>query len=235
MDLDVVSAGFAPSAPRAPDASVPPQRATIVELNTAKSQGLVGWLALAERCPEDVHVLEPLALAYGEKPENHAAALDALVRLFRIDRATVRGTKIRALLLKLAFNEKHSDRTLNVMATEMGPAGPDLLYDLYVTTPAVRDRARALLQGSTTRKRATPALLIAFDIRSAAGCEDRLALLSRAESHGDERAIATLIMLSNNTRKGCGFKKRFPCPAPCAKQAAEFQESVKLIRARLEQ
>lgn len=233
IDLDIASAAPLLSAHTPPDASLPTRRATIAELHTAKTQGLVGWLALAERCPADPHVLEPLALAYGEKPENHVAALDTLVRLFQLDRVAAKGTKVRALLLKLAFNEKLSDRTLQVMADEMGTAGPDLLYDLYVTTPNVRDQARGLLLKPATRAHATQALLIAFDIRSADSCEARLELLPRASTDGDQRAVATLVMLSNNTRKGCGFKKRFPCPPPCAKQALAFQQTVKQIQTRL--
>nr|HMR09216.1 hypothetical protein [Polyangiaceae bacterium] len=128
---------------------------------------------------------------------------------------------------------KLSDRTLQVMADEMGTAGPDLLYDLYVTTPNVRDQARGLLLKPATRAHATQALLIAFDIRSADSCEARLELLPRASTDGDQRAVATLVMLSNNTRKGCGFKKRFPCPPPCAKQALAFQQTVKQIQTRL--
>jgi hypothetical protein len=159
--------------------------------------------------------------------------VSTLQKLFEVDRVTAKSTKIRALLVRLAFNEQHSDRTLKLIAEDMGAAGPDLLYDLYVTAPAVRARARALLLRPDVRKRATPALLVAFDIRSAPSCEARLAELPRAKEDGDERAVAILTMLGSNTRKGCGKKKRFPCPPPCAEQAAAFRDTAEQIRARL--
>ena len=99
---------------------------------------------------------------------------------------------------------------------------------------AVRGRARELLQRADVREHATPALLVAFDVRSAASCEARLAELPRAEKDGDERTIAVLTMLSSNTKKGCGWKKRRPCPPPCAKQAAAFRDAAAQIRSRLE-
>ncbi len=217
----------------AEDAGAEPARATIAELDDAKKRGLAGWRELAERYPADPHVLEPLALAYGEKPETYAAALATLAKLFQVDRVTAKRTKIRALLVKLAFDEQYGDRTLKLMAEDMGAAGPDLLYDLYVTAPAVRDRARALLRRPDVRKRATPALLVAFDVRSAPSCEARLTELPRARTDGDERTVAVLTMLSSNTQKGCGRKKRYPCPPPCAEQAAAFRDTAEQIKARL--
>ncbi len=233
IDLDLASAAAVASAEPAPDAGVSNKRASITELDAAKERGLEGWRALAERYPRDPHVLEPLALAYGEKKANQPLALNTLVRLFKLDRVTAKKAKVRALLVKLAFSDRVGERALQVMAHEMGAAGPDLLYDLYVTAPLVRDRARALLLEPGTRERATPALLIAFDVRSASSCKARLPLLTRAKAVGDKRVVATLVMLSNRTRKGCGYRKRRPCPPPCGKQAAAFREAINHIQARL--
>ena len=218
----------------APDAAPEPERATIAELEAAKQSGLSGWRRLVQRYPADPHVLLPLALAYGEKPDSYADAVGTLKKLFAVDRVTAKDEKVRTLLVKLAFSDGQTEQALALMAEDMGAAGPDLLYDLYVTAPAVRGRARELLQRADVREHATPALLVAFDVRSAASCEARLAELPRAEKDGDERTIAVLTMLSSNTKKGCGWKKRRPCPPPCAKQAAAFRDAAAQIRSRLE-
>ncbi|MEZ4219506.1 MAG: protein kinase [Polyangiaceae bacterium] len=207
-------------------------RATLAELDAAKRRGLAGWQELSRRHPADPHVLQPLALAYGRQPEHYGEALTALVRLFTLDPVLAKDVKIRGLMLKLALTESTGARAMNVMGHEMGAAGPDLLYDLYVTMPAVRDRARDLLRSPAVRQRASAALTIAFDLRSAPNCEARLALLPRANAQGDERSAATLIMLSNPTQKGCGYKKRRPCPPPCSPQAAAFRETIAAIHAR---
>jgi hypothetical protein len=97
----------------------------------------------------------------------------------------------------------------------------------------VRVAARERLDDPRTRKNFTPALAIAYELRITEGCADKKKLLDRAAKVGDERSVALLQMLSNRTKKGCGYKNRRPCPAPCAAQATEFKRTVSTIQKRL--
>jgi hypothetical protein len=104
------------------------------------------------------------------------------------------------------------------MARRMGRRGADLLYDMFVTSPNLRVAARERLDNPNTRKSFSPALAIAYELKTASGCEARLPLLDRAGNVGDERSLAILQTLGSRTRKGCGFRKQRPA-LPSLRQA----------------
>jgi hypothetical protein len=120
-----------------------------------------------------------------------------------------------------------------LLAESMGSAGPDLLYDLTLTDARASVRADELLSTEAVRAKATPALLVANDLRKAASCSARVPLLERAASAGDERSAAILGPLGASSKKGCGKKKKLPCPAACPAEAERFLDTVSKIRARL--
>ena len=94
-------------------------------------------------------------------------------------------------------------------------------------------RARQLLKEAKVRTRFSPALAIAYELRTAKTCAARLKLLPRTEALGDGRSIAVLAQLSTGSRRGCGKWKRRPCAARCAKEAEHFRTTVKKITRRL--
>ena len=76
----------------------------------------------------------------------------------------------------------------------MGSAGPDLLFELVTTTSTAKypkERAAKQLDDAAVRALATPALLIALELRGVLPCA-RKPLLARARDAGDARSLAYL-------------------------------------------
>src|SRR5690606_18106377 len=105
-----------------------------------------------------------------------------------------RGAQTPGDASKLAFE---------LMTDHLGTTGPDLLYELLGVTKS-RAAADKLLSSPAVRAKASPALRVAYDLRTATTCAARLPLLERAGQLGDERSIAILSPLSTGSRTGCG-------------------------------
>jgi hypothetical protein len=120
-----------------------------------------------------------------------------------------------------------------LMTERMGSTGPDLLYELSLSGSKAAKQAEQLLKTEQVAKLQTPSLRIARDLRAADSCAARLPLLERAEVLGDERSVALLGPLATGSKKGCGKKKRSPCPPPCATEATRFNQALAKIHARL--
>ncbi|MCA9629192.1 MAG: serine/threonine protein kinase [Myxococcales bacterium] len=229
----------APSVADAADAGVaqaPRSRtATAAELGAAKAKGLAGLLPLRQRYPEDPDVLRPLAVAFGEDPRTYNDAIATLKQLFKLVPKDATDRQLRTLVIKIAATGKSAtEPALELMSKGMGTAGPDILYDLYLTSNQLRPRIQRILEDKDVRAVASPAMLIAYDLRSADSCAARVPLLERAKKDGDERSVATLQMLSSRTKKGCGYRKRKPCPAPCGAQVKQFVSAVGEMQKRME-
>ncbi|MCC6526931.1 MAG: hypothetical protein IT373_30060, partial [Polyangiaceae bacterium] len=125
-----------------------------------------------------------------------------------------------------------ADKALALMANRMGPKGLDLLYELSIGASKVRSKAEALLKQPEVRAKASPALAVALDLRAAIGCQAKKALLERATTAGDLRAVAILQPLTVGASKGCGFLSLASCPAQCAAEAQDMQRAIQAIRAR---
>src|SRR5207237_8630804 len=112
------------------------------------------------------------------------------------------------------------ERALSLMATGMGSVGPDLLYEL-TTAPSVarpvKQKALDLTKRDDVRKAASPALLIALDLRDHPGCA-RKDYLGDAEKSGDARSLAFLTPLQAS--KGCGLFAMSDCYACFGNRAA---------------
>ncbi|MEZ4223105.1 MAG: serine/threonine-protein kinase [Polyangiaceae bacterium] len=221
------------SAGPAASATAPIQRSLEGEVAEAMKGGLPALRTLAERHPDEPQVLRAWAVQAASEGGDPKEALVAFTRLFEKAPAQVSDDTLRPLLMKLAHTDD-SAAVLDLMANKMGSRGPDLLYELYLSSPQLREAAKALLESPDNRQRFNNGLAIAFDLRNAPSCAARLALLPRAKNHGDERAISALQVYSTGTKKGCGRTKRKPCPPPCAAEAAAFRKTITQIRDRLE-
>ena len=203
-------------------------------LQPAIQKGVDGLRELREDYPRDPALLEALAVAHAAKPTGALQALDTLDALFAVVPAKARDERLAAIVTKASLGPANvAARALALMAQRMGQAGADQLYDLYVTSPAVRTAARAQLDDPRTREHFTPALAVAYDLRRTEGCADKRKLLQRAAEVGDDRSVTILQILSNPTRKGCGYRNRKPCPPPCAEQASELKRAASSIQNRL--
>jgi serine/threonine protein kinase len=218
------------------DTSRDPQKAThasVDELANAASLGLPGLMTLAERYPEDPDVLRPLLYAFASRATGLADAMAIAQRLLRVAPEDAHDADLRYLVRKAAQSPGEASRIAFVLMSEqMGAAGPDLLYDLYVSEPKAARRAEQLLASPTTKTHFSPALAIAYDLRHATSCAARIPLLGRAAALGDRRSVAVLTPLSASSKHGCGHWKRSACPPACPEEARAYLQTVAKIMER---
>lgn len=204
------------------------------ELALAVSKGVDGLLPLSERYPQDPAVLRRLVFAFASRATGLKDAMVVARRLFGVAPAETRDPDLRFLVKKAAGTAGEASRlAFNVITQHMGDAGPDVLYELMLTDPKVTVQAQQLLATPAVKQRATPALLVAYELRTANSCAARLPLLERASELGDERASQVLLPLSVGNKRGCGRWKKSPCPPPCAEEARRYSEAVARIATRL--
>ncbi|MEY2931751.1 MAG: hypothetical protein RL033_2500 [Pseudomonadota bacterium] len=113
-----------------------------------------------------------------------------------------------------------------------GSAGPDLLYSVWEKAAGgsrAASLAQQLLYSADQRSKATPALLVALDLRSAATCDDYLRVLPAAVRDGDQRSSATLRALRHGD--GCGADGRQDCYA-CLRDSPLLENALKAIDRR---
>jgi serine/threonine-protein kinase len=215
----------------APPANIP--RAPDAELSAAMREGANALEQLAGRFPKDPQVLRAWAVAAADEGALHGQAITAFKRLFEEAPKQAADEALRPLLIKLAHGDE-SAAALDMIANDMGSAGPDLLFDLMLTSRAVREEAKKRLDDSAVRKRFSPALSVAYDLRTAPSCAARIGFLPRAKKYGDNRAIQALTLYSMTRKRGCGKWKRKPCAAICAREASAFRSAIVDIQKRLD-
>jgi hypothetical protein len=222
------------TAPPPPPAPPPPiVRAPAVELAQASAKGVDGLLPLAEKYPRDPAVLKPLVIAFASRSTGLADAMVIATRLFDAAPEQAADSDLRFLLKRAATTPGETQKlALEAMRSHMGSAGPDLLYELMLTEPKVSRIAQDLLKTPAVHERTSPALAVAYDLRLAPTCSAKVPLLERAAELGDERSVAILAPLAAGARKGCGRRKREPCPPPCAEEAKRYQETIARINSR---
>jgi hypothetical protein len=209
------------------------QSAPANELNAARLAGLSALGPLAQKYPNDPAVLKALMIAHASDKTGYASALTVAMRLFEIAPKTAGDDEMRATLLRiLAGPTEGAALAFEAVSTKMGPFGADLLFEVANDSNAGRSRERAgkLLEGPEIRKVASPALLIALDLKAASPCK-RKDLFERARDEGDARALPLLKPLQ--ATNGCTrmFLSRADC-YPCLGNRTELNEAVKAIEAR---
>ncbi len=211
----------------------PIKRASADELVAAVSKGADGLLPLSERYPRDPAVLKPLVMAFASRATTLADAMAVMRRLFRVAPEEILDGDLRFLVRRGAATPGQTSKLAFELMTEyMGSSGFDLLYDLWLTSPKVSEKAKKLLDDPKNQARFSPALAVAYDLRQADSCEAKVPLLARAGQLGDDRSIAILSPKATGTKRGCGRWKRNPCPAPCAKEAVDYLKAIKQISLR---
>ncbi|WP_437302045.1 hypothetical protein [Sorangium sp. So ce388] len=218
----------APAEPEVP-AKAEPARAQPAEIESAQAAGSAALGALAQRYPEDPAVVRALALAQARE-KAVAAALLTTKRLFELAPEEAGNDELRQFLLRTANGVPDVALTaLDLMAKHMGSRGPDLLYEV-VTAPKfgdwIRDNASRLLLESSVRQLATPALLIADDLRRTTECPTK-ALIARAREEGDVRSLHYIKSLLTPQR--CG---RFRRCLKCGSVTKELRAAASVIEKR---
>jgi serine/threonine protein kinase len=225
------------SPPSSPGSALPRptvRHAPAEDLREATAKGAEALAPLAEQYPDDPLVLKPLMLAYAARAATLADAMATARRLLRAAPDEAHDADVGYLVAKATERTGEPERLAWLIITEeMGTAGPDLLYNLMLTNPKVADHAEDLLGDPAIQKRFSPALAIAYDLRTANSCAARLPLLDRAIEQGDARAVNALMGLSTGSKRGCGKSKRKPCLSACPEHAEQFRTAAEKISARL--
>jgi eukaryotic-like serine/threonine-protein kinase len=226
------SAGAASAGPSEDDAPAAPTTAPSADLDAARAEGLVALGPLAQKFPSDPAVLKALMLAHASDKAGYSAAVGVARRLFDVAPASTSDEDVHRVLLLAANGPPDvAAQAFELISSKMGSAGPDLLFDL-VTTPSTakypKERAAKQLEDPAVRALASPALVIALELRAALPC-GRKPLLARARESGDARSLSYLKQLLPTT--GCGFFRRGDC-FDCFGNRSELRETITAIEAR---
>jgi serine/threonine-protein kinase len=132
------------------------------------------------------------------------------------------------------FDRDGSDVAFSLLESKLGPAGPDILYDVgYLTSgqnfPSAAKRARQSLEKPDVQTVGSDALRVALDFRDAKGCDPKHALLGQARDQGDARMLPLLKPFQ--ATMGCGFLRRRDC-APCMHHDHDLAEAISAIEQR---
>jgi len=203
-------------------------------LDEAKAKGITALVSLSEQNPNDPAVLRALIVAYARDKTNYGKALSATRRYLALTKDKPLDPDVERVVIQVANGPVDvATSALELMAKSMGSRGPDLLYELLLA-PGVgkfpKDRAAKLLKSPDVAKIATPAVLIANDLRAAKGCSRR-PLFARAAKDGDERALAQLKPLL--ATKGCAWHRQADC-FTCLGNRADLRATIDTITKRLE-
>jgi hypothetical protein len=209
-----------------------PSKASVSELDAARAGGPSELEALAQKYPADAAVLKALALAHARDKAGYVAAVGAVRRLLALEESAAGDPDVKQVLLLAASGPVDAaTASLDVMGEAMGARGADLLYELLLA-PSVgkfpKGRATTLLATADVKARATPALRIAYELRTTLPCK-RKELLERATSDGDARALAYLKPLL--ATRGCGLFSRSDCYA-CLGSRSDVRAAIAAIEKR---
>ncbi len=208
-----------------------PTKASPDELDDARAS-VTALQSLAERYPADPAVFKALLLVQGKDKANYGAAVRTARKLLELAPEKASDPDVERVLLMVANGPLDSaNGALELMGSGMGSRGPDLLYEL-VTAPGIgkypKDRAGMLLKDPAVRKLATPALLVANDLRLVA-CGQK-EIIARAKTEGDARALG--VLKSQLITRGCGRRTRRDC-LECIQAQPTVRDAIATIEKRL--
>ena len=190
-------------------------------------------LAELERRPaSSLSSRELVLLAEGHAEQKRAQAR-ALFEKIQQNPASGNDSALQSQLLQLAADPATAADALSAMALLEPPFGSDLLYEVWTGTSVRTDTtelARALLYSTDVRSKASPALAVTLDLRAAETCQQFQAILPKALTDGDRRALHPLTKLSS--KRGCGPKKSEDCFACLRGDRDELVATVNAVKSR---
>ena len=198
------SASAAPGVATAAPAPAAP-RASRAELDAARLAGAEAITQLAQGFPEDPAVIEALFLVQASDKKSFGAAVRSARRLCDLTPDAAAHEDVRRALVTMANGPTETAViALDLMATELGQRGAEMLFEVASGNVLLsKTKAAALLNDPAVKRHATPALLVANDLRAALPCA-RKALLGRARSDADARSLPFLKPLTGATCGGGG-------------------------------
>lgn len=186
---------------------------------------------LEARPPGALGLSEALAIATGHAAQKKKKVAELGVRAKK-EPAFAASDELATELKRAAGNSGTMTEALRVMAELPDPQGADLLFEIYTSKKKgdpTGDLARNLLFNDKVRKRASPALQVALDLRTLEKCDAVLAAIMRASEKGDKRSTSALFRF--NQKKGCGDDKKADC-WPCLRDGDELKDAIKKVATR---
>jgi hypothetical protein len=177
---------------------------------------------------------EAIALAEKElKAGNLAAVVKAIDDALDADPAVRDNERVAAMLGEAARRSASSGAAFRLLTGPMRGKGAEIVYDLAAgakTPDEIRTKAETWLASDAFRSVANPPLAIAGELRTTRGCKEKRALLERAATTGDQRALDYLKILA--VKGGCGRRGREDC-FPCLREDDSVAKAIAAIEARL--
>ncbi len=200
------------------------------EMERGVEQGPAALAALVAKYPSDARCHRALVRAHAAK-KNYVEALRALVPLLQLDPSAQSDEALSQIVADAVFVPEISDSAFAFLETAMGPHGIDVLLELADKTPTEpwRTKLAQSLAKPTVRQLASPETLLLLDLRAAARCEQKKALLPRAGQQGGARVQQYLQGLQSTA--GCGTGGKADC-WPCLRKGGALQSALGAIAQR---
>jgi tRNA A-37 threonylcarbamoyl transferase component Bud32 len=200
------------------------------EMERGVEQGVPALQALVAKYPKDSRCHRALVRAQAAK-KNYVEALRALVPLLQLDPSTPADEAMGQVVADAALVPETSDSAIAFLETAMGEHGVDILIDLAdrTTMEPWHGKFSQSLTKEGVRRLASPEAVLLLDLRAAARCDQKKALLSRAGQHGGARVQKYLRSLQVNT--GCGPGGQNDC-WPCLRKGTALQSAITAIDQR---
>mgnify|MGYP000414419245 CR=1 FL=1 len=207
-----------------------PGFATDREMESGVEKGVPALTALVAKYPKDARCHRALVRAYAAK-KDYAEALRALVPLLALDPSAPSDEAMGQIVAAAALFPETADSAIGFLETAMGESGVDILIDLADKTSMEpwHGKFSQSLTKDGVRKLASPEALLLLDLRAAARCDQKKALLTRAGQHGGARVQQYLRALQATT--GCGPGGQTDC-WPCLRKGAALQNAINAITQR---
>jgi hypothetical protein len=192
--------------PEATTAIAAPALAPAAPITSAASAPASASAAARQDTPLPGASSHALSTRFVEELEHgrYVEALAAFEQLAEADPKAARDRALRDRVVDLTMrlslmNAPEGERLFSLITFRTGTTGPDILYELMTTRGGSKAAVRAeeLLRRDEVRLMGTPALRIAYDLRTAR-CSQKSALFRRAEIEGDRRALGQLELMNQD-------------------------------------
>jgi serine/threonine-protein kinase len=200
------------------------------EMERGVAQGARALAALVAKYPSDARCHRALVRAHAAA-KDYTSALRALIPLLQLDPSAQSDEAMGQVVAEAAMVPELSDSALAFLETALGEHGIDVLLELADKTSAepMRTKFNQSLTKDGVRRLASPETLLLLDLRAAARCEQKRALLPRAAQQGGARVRLYLQGLQSPV--GCGRGGQADC-WPCLRRGGALQNAIIAIDQR---
>lgn len=188
--------------------------------------------ALEDQAGDRADIHRALERAY-VATQNPKEAMKEMKLLFDADPSATQDPKLVLEVRNWAINKDTQEGAFTLMETSMGSNGPDTLYNIaYELGPSyagAAEKAKKILRRPDVKAKASPALAVTLDLRTATKCDAKKALLVQAGQVGDNNTLSVLKQYTPT--RGCGFLNARDC-WPCMHKDGSLATAIHDIEAR---